>query len=78
MDKNIRLAEGDKIEIIDKTSPYFGKTGIVADIVKRNLIMKNDKSGTLIILKLELGGTSSVVEITSHPIPLESQIRKLG
>ncbi len=31
MKKKIRLATGNKVEIIDRTSPYFGKTGTLIE-----------------------------------------------
>ena len=31
MNKLIRLATGNKVEIIDRTSPYFGKTGTLIE-----------------------------------------------
>ena len=31
MNKKIRLATGNKVEIIDRTSPYFGKTGTLIE-----------------------------------------------
>lgn len=31
MDKKIRLATGNKVKIIDRTSPYFGKTGTLIE-----------------------------------------------
>jgi hypothetical protein len=77
MDKYLRFATGDKIEIIDKTSQYFGKTGVVIGTEERPLIILNHKSGTITILKLKLEGINSMVDITNHPNPLQSQIRKL-
>ena len=71
-----RINNGDKIEIIDKNSPHFGKTGIVTDIIQRNLII-NGKSGTMLILKIKLESIDAIVDITNHPIGLDSQIKKL-
>lgn len=31
MNKRIRMATGDKVEIIDRESPYFGKTGTLIE-----------------------------------------------
>lgn len=71
-----RIKNGDKIEITDNDSPYFGKTGVVTDIVQRNQII-NGKSGTMLILKIKLESIHAIVDITSHPIGLYSQIKKL-
>jgi RNase P/RNase MRP subunit p29 len=71
-----RIKTGDKMEIIDKNSPYFGKTGTVTNIIQRNLVL-NGKSGTMTILKLELEDLKTIIDITSHPIRLDSQIKKL-
>jgi hypothetical protein len=76
MKLSICLKNGDKIEIIDRNSQYFGKKGIVIELIQRDLII-NDKSGTMYILKVKLEGVNNIVDVTSHPIGLDSQIKKL-
>jgi hypothetical protein len=69
-------ALGDKVEIIDKNSPHFGKTGMVREIIPRDYIMLNGESGTMLILKIKLEGTKTIIDITDHPIGLDSQLKK--
>ena len=46
MKKRIRLATGDKVEIIDSKSPYFGKTGklIKLQLIRTEMINTNSKT----------------------------------
>ena len=76
MNSSIRIKTGDKIEIKDKTSQYFGKTGTVTDIKSRSLEM-NCKLIIMHILYLQLTGINGIIEITSHPVALDSQIKIL-
>ncbi len=47
MNKRIRQATGDKVEIIDRASPYFGKTGKLIKIRSVPTEMINSKSKTI-------------------------------
>jgi hypothetical protein len=80
MDKHGRLATGDKIEVIDSLSPYFGKIGEVRDIVEEPLsILENAerREGKIVKVYVELAGVNTLVDFWSYPKRLDSQIRKL-
>ena len=47
MNKKIRLATGNKVKIIDGTSPYFGKTGTLIEIRSVPTEMINHSSKTI-------------------------------
>lgn len=69
MDKRIRLATGNKVEIIDRNSPYFGKTGELIEIRTVPIKMIN-RSSTVIsskeeyYFKVKLEDTETPVEFT--------------
>ena len=55
-----RLATNDNVEIVDKSSPYYGKTGIIVDIKSIPIEMINfkgkqlsSKEETFIIVKMD-------------------------
>jgi len=79
MNKKERLAIGDKVEIIDRAHPHFGKKGIVLEIKHQaRTILNNPKeSGTTTIVKVKLEDSDILLFFESHPKPLKSQIRKL-
>ena len=66
---NKRIATNDKVKIIDSTSPYFGKTGIViapiaipTEIIKGNSIPRG--SYTSLFFKVKLEDTETPVDFT--------------
>ena len=80
MDKHGRLATGDKIEVIDSASPYFGKIGEVRDIVEEPLSISGNaerREGKIVKVYVELEGVNTLVDFWSYPKRLDSQIRKL-
>ena len=72
------LATNDRIRITDKDSPYSGKIGVIKNIVAQKLIMLNGKPRTITTLEVELDSVNGIVSITSHPVPLESQVGRLN
>lgn len=84
MSNYFRFALGDKVEIIDETSLYRGKRGVVKNAGVKPLKRINIQPGTqesepeqIIELEIELEGIDDHLKIWSHPKPLASQIRKL-
>ncbi len=76
MNKRIRLATGDKVEIIDRNSPYFGKTGKLIEprLVPTIMINSNSKpisSKEEYHCKVKLEDTETTVEFTP------TQLRKI-
>jgi len=75
MNRKIRLAKGNRVEIIDRTSPYFGKTGKLIEPITVHTEMINRSSKVIsskkeYYWKVKLDDTETTVEFTS------SQLRK--
>lgn len=69
MNKRIRLAKGDKVEIIDRNSPYFGKTGELIEIQPAPTEMINSSSKVIsskveYYCKVKLEDTETTVVFT--------------
>lgn len=82
MSEHTKYATGDKIEVVDKASPYFGKIGEVRNIVEEPLSIRKLgntewREGKIVKVYVELEGVNTLIDFWSHPKPLESQIRKL-
>jgi hypothetical protein len=67
MNKNIRLATGNKVKVIKRNSPYFGKIGELVEIRNKSVEMINRgskviSSGTecCFVVKLEDTGNTEV------------------
>jgi hypothetical protein len=73
-----RIQENDKVEIIDKNSPHFGKIAVVIRITQpyRAIDSVGKASGTVAKLTLKLEGNGDI-EITTFSRSLDSQIKKL-
>lgn len=72
MNEENDLAIGDKVEVIDRGSHYFGQTGKVIKRVRKPLIMINSgKSGTLTLCEIKLEDTGAIEDFTV------SQLRKI-
>ena len=69
MNRLSRLATGDKVEIIDRGSPDFRKTGKVIKCVCKPLTMINSggksiSSGVLTLCEVKLEDTGTIGEFT--------------
>jgi len=69
MNKRIRLAKGDKVEIIDRNSPYFGKIGELMEIQPAPTEMINSSSKVIsskveYYCKVKLEDTGTIGEFT--------------
>ncbi len=72
-----RLATGDKVGVIDKGSPHFGKTGIVEDIgfIPVILLLQGiNRKETYVKVRLD---NNIVVTFTDIEKVLKKQINKL-
>ena len=69
MNRRIRLATGNKVEIIDRNSPYFSKTGEVIEIRTVPIEMINRSSQVIssrkeYYFRVMLEDTETTVEFT--------------
>lgn len=73
MNKPNRLETGDRVKIIDRKSPYFGKTGVVrtlitipTEIIKADSIPRGQY--TMLLFKVKLEDTETPVDFTSSQL----------
>ena len=68
MNKRFRLKTGDKVEIIDGTSPYCGKRGEVVDLRCRNVRMLKGMTSSRVecYVKVKLEDTGMEIEFTLY------------
>ncbi len=69
MNKPNRLATGDKVEIIDRESEYYGKTGEVKEVGIRTIELINTRRKQIIkYAKVTLDDTGTTVEFTLNQL----------
>lgn len=79
MNKVERFAEGDRIEVIDTQHRDYKKKGTIVEITSRQLQMLNkpEESGIIHVVRVKLETSDKLIDFTSHPKKLETQIRRI-
>ena len=77
--KEGRWHTGNKLKVIDRNSPHFGKTGKIVDIKQLPLTIltrKTRRTATVITLKLD--DTGEEIKFRDDTLPLIAQLAKVN